>query len=87
MMHLLVVEYDVHELESEQHLYVNPNNSDLCITVVEKTREECLEAIKQKVLEIFGSFCLLNITTYIVDKELTSETFTIAHCNYGINYA
>lgn len=85
-MHLLVVKYDVYELESESMNYNDPNQSELYITVVEKTREKCLEAIKDKVIGIFGSYCQLNITSYIVDQALETEKFTFAHCSNGHAY-
>lgn len=85
-MHLLVVEYDVYELESESMNYNDPNQSELYITVVEKTREKCLEAIKDKVIEIFGSYSQLNITYYIIDQALETEKFTFAHCSNGHAY-
>lgn len=85
-MHLLVVEYDVYELESESMNYNDPKQSELYITVVEKTREKCLEAIKDKVIGIFGSYCQLNITSYIVDEELKTKNFSVAYCSKGHTY-
>lgn len=85
-MHLLVVKYDVYELESEVVNYNDPKQSELYINVVEKTREKCLEAIKDKVISIFGSYSQLNIISYIVDQELKTKKFTVAHCSKGYNY-
>lgn len=85
-MHLLVVEYDVYELESESMNYNDPKQSELYITVVEKTREKCLEAIKDKVIGIFGSYCQLNITSYIADEELKTKNFAVAYCSKGHTY-
>ena len=85
-MHLLVVKYDVYELESESVKYTDSKQSELYITVVEETREKCFESIRDKVIGIFGSYCQLNITSYIVDEELKTKNFAVAYCSKGHFY-
>lgn len=85
-MHLMTIEYDVYGMESEDMSYDDPKNSKMYVTVLNKSREECMEALRDKVISIFGSYSESNITSYIVDAKVKSKDFSVAYCSKGHCY-
>ncbi len=82
-MHLLVIKYDVYNLESEHTHYKKPKNSDLIVTVLDETRDLCFEKVCDKIIKIFGTFSKVNISEIIVDTE-TDKTLidVLSPCGY-----
>lgn len=68
-MHLMSIIYDCFELESATKVYDDPKDSLIEIITIQESRDDCLDAIRDEVIEMFDTFSMssVKITT---DKEL-----------------
>lgn len=68
-MHLMSIIYDCFELESATKVYDDPKDSMIEIITIQDSRDDCFDAIRDEVIEMFDTFSMssVKITT---DKEL-----------------
>lgn len=68
-MHLMSIIYDCFELESSTKVYDDPKDSMIEIITIQDSRDDCFDAIRDEVIEMFDTFSMssVKITT---DKEL-----------------
>lgn len=69
-MHLMSIIYDCFELESATKVYDDPKDSMIEIITIQESRDDCLDAIRDEVIERFGTFGMSSVKKITTDKEL-----------------